>query len=218
MTLTLANVDTMRILFLTHYFEPDITSNAVIATDLAKQLVELGNQVTVVTSVPHYDEQRIPPAYQNVIIKRSIESGGSLRIWRTWLFVPRNKRSTFQRFLSYLSYNLMSCLLLPFIGRYQVILTMSPPLTNGLVAFAAGVLRRAPFVYNVQDLFPDLPVELGLIKNHRLIALLYWVESFVYRHASRLTVLSVEMKEKILQKLSLPTKSTLFPTLSTQIL
>ena len=190
----------MHILFLTHYFEPDITSNAVIATGLAKQLVELGHQVTVVTSVPHYDQQRIPPAFRRVIVRRTVEMDARLKVWRTWVLIPRNKRSTVQRFISYFSYNFMSLVLLPVVGRYDIVLTMSPPLTNGIVAYLACILRRVPFVYNVQDLFPDLPIELGLVKNQSLIKFLYRLEAFVYRKAASLTVLSNEMQDKILSK------------------
>src|SRR5690606_4686442 len=106
------------------------TSNAVIATELARQLVQLGHQVTVVTSVPHYDAQEVHSGYRDVFVRHKVEMDGQLHIWYTWLYVPRNKKSALQRFLSYFSYNLISGALLPFLGRHHILLTMSPPLTN----------------------------------------------------------------------------------------
>jgi colanic acid biosynthesis glycosyl transferase WcaI len=191
---------TMKILFLTHYFAPDVTSNAVIATEVAERLVEHGHTVTVITSVPHYDTQAIPPDYQGVFVRRITRMEERLRIWYTWLYVPHNKRSTMQRFLSYISYNLLALLLIPFMGRYDVVYTMSPPLTNGIIAFIASLFSRAPYIYGVQDLFPDLPVEMGLIKNQRLINLLYALERLVYAKAAMVKVLTEDMRQKVVSK------------------
>ncbi len=52
----------------------------------------------------------------------------------------------------------------------DVVLAMSPPLTLGLAGWAVARARRVPFVFNIQDVFPDVAVELGLLTGQRVIA------------------------------------------------
>jgi colanic acid biosynthesis glycosyl transferase WcaI len=82
-----------------------------------------------------------------------------------------------------------------------VVLTMSPPLTLGLVGWLVARIRRAPFVFNVQDIFPDVAVEVGAITNRRVIGLLSWLERFVYRRADAVTVLSEDLAENVAAKI-----------------
>ncbi len=186
----------MKILLLTHYFAPDITGNAAIATGLAEGLARLGHTVTVVTSVPHYDKQAISPDYRHTIARRSVSIGGKLRVLYTWLYLANNKSSTFQRFLSYLSYNFASLAALSY-RRHDIVLAISTPITTGIIASLIGWIWRVPYVFNVQDMFPDVLVELGLIRNKPFIKLLYALEAYVYRTASSVTVLSSAMAGKV---------------------
>ena len=77
--------------------------------------------------------------------------------------------------------------------RPDVVLAMSPPLTLGPAAWAVARARRAPFVFNVQDVFPDVAVELGVLTNPRAIAAAAALERFVYQRADAVTVLSEDL-------------------------
>ena len=70
--------------------------------------------------------------------------------------------------------------------RVDVILTPSPPLSIGIVAWMLGGWHRAPFVYNVQELYPDIAINLGAVRNRTSIRMSYALERFVYR-AARIT-------------------------------
>ena len=78
---------------------------------------------------------------------------------------------------------------------------MSPPLTLGLAAWLTSRLRRAPFVFNVQDVFPDVAVEVGAISNQGVIRLLEGLERFVYRRADAVTVLSEDLRSNVESKI-----------------
>ena len=74
----------MRILLLTLYFRPDMAANAVIMTDLAEELAKLGHHLTVVTSMPHYDRNRIWPEYRGKLHVREAFNGLDVR--RVYLY------------------------------------------------------------------------------------------------------------------------------------
>ena len=78
---------------------------------------------------------------------------------------------------------------------------MSPPLTLGPAAWAVARARRAPFVFNVQDIFPDVAIDLGLLRNPRVIAVASALERFVYRRADAVTVLSDDLAANVGAKL-----------------
>jgi colanic acid biosynthesis glycosyl transferase WcaI len=85
--------------------------------------------------------------------------------------------------------------------RADVVLAMSPPLTLGLTGWLVGVLRRAPLVFNVQDVFPDAAVRTGAIRNRRIIAAAEWLERVTYRRAAAVTVLSDGLRRNVAGKL-----------------
>ena len=70
-------------------------------------------------------------------------------------------------------------------------LTPSPPLTMGIAAWLLGVWHRAPFIYSVQELYPDIAISLGAgHATGRLIRLLFALERFVYARAARVTLIA----------------------------
>ena len=78
-------------------------------------------------------------------------------------------------------------------SRPDVVLAMSPPLTLGPAGWAVARARRVPFVFNIQDVFPDVAVELGVLTDPRVIAAASWLERFSYRGADAVTVLSDDL-------------------------
>jgi colanic acid biosynthesis glycosyl transferase WcaI len=88
---------------------------------------------------------------------------------------------------------------------------MSPPLTLGLAGWAVAKARKAPFVFNVQDVFPDVAVELGVLTNRRLIAAAGKVERFCYEHADAVTVLSDDLRANVQAKTSHPDRVQVIP-------
>jgi colanic acid biosynthesis glycosyl transferase WcaI len=78
---------------------------------------------------------------------------------------------------------------------------MSPPLPLGLTGWAVGLARRGPLVFNIQDVFPDVAVELGAITDGRIIAGARLLERLSYRAADAVTVLSEDLRENVAAKL-----------------
>jgi colanic acid biosynthesis glycosyl transferase WcaI len=192
-----------HVLVLSLVFPPDNVSTAVIMGELAADLETAGHEVTVVTTVPHYNPGERPEPRQPLarvwgpLLSTSRFEG--IRVLHVGM--PRKTASVPSRLLAWTRFHVVSlAAAAALVRRVDVILAPSPPLTIGVCAWVLGVLYRAPYVYNVQELYPDLAVALGAVKNRRLIDLLLWLERFVYAHAGAVTVIAGQMRRRLLEK------------------
>lgn len=188
----------MRILLLSTYFQPDVASTGVLMSMLAEELAELGHRVTVVTSMPHYGTNRKWEQYRGKIVAR--ERVNQLDIIRVSTLVPKNRAHSTGRLFNYASFNAFSAFAGLLSRKPDVVLTPSPPLTNGLVADFLGRLKSVPFVYNVQDIWPEGVVRAGAVTGSRAISLARRLEDFVYRRAACVTVISEGFRQNLLGK------------------
>jgi colanic acid biosynthesis glycosyl transferase WcaI len=199
----------MRILLLSTYFRPDVASTGVIMSTLADEFLARGHEVSVLTSVPHYGVDRIWPEYSGRLLHT--ERSGSLRIHRLYTHVAKDRANVFSRILSYGSFSLLSAGKGAVLPKHDVILAPSPPLSNGVIADMLGRWRGVPFVYNVQDIWPDVAVRAGVLKNEKTIRRLKKMEAYVYRRASGITVISEGFRRNLLEKGVPDEKITVIP-------
>ena len=192
-----------NILILTLVFPPDSVSTAQIMGDLAMDLQTRGHAVTVLTTSPHYNrdleaESRQPlTPYWGSVLRRSRYQ--SMPVYHT--FMPKKGKNIMLRLSAWLGFHLLSTVAgLTIIPKPDVIIVPSPPLTIGLSAWILGALRRAPFIYNVQEIYPDIAIRLGAVRNRQLIRLLFGLERFVYNKAGKVTVIAPRMRERLLEK------------------
>ena len=190
----------MRVLVLCPHFEPDTAPTGTVMTEIVHQLAAQGHEVDVVTSLPWYEHHRVLDEWRGRPWRRETTAWGS--ITRVHPF-PTDKTNIPARAAGFAGFTGLVGLLALFRRRRpDVVLTMSPPLTLGLPAWVVARLRRAAFVFNVQDIFPDVAVEVGAITNRRVIGLLRWLERFVYRRADAVTVLSSDLAENVEAKVA----------------
>lgn len=190
----------MRILVVCPHFEPDVAPTGVVITEIVDQLAAAGHELEVVTSLPWYESHAIEDGWGGRPIRRARTAWG--RVTRVHPF-PTDKTSIPARALGFAGFTALATLVSVFRRRRpDVVLAMSPPLTLGLTGWIAARLRRVPFVFNVQDVFPDVAIEVGAITNRRLIRVLAWLERFTYRRADAVTVLSDDLAANVEEKLA----------------
>ena len=97
------------------------------------------------------------------------------------------------------------------VGKVDVILAPSPPLSIGVAAWMIGLLKRAPFIYNVQELFPDTAVSLGALGDGVFLNLLRRMERFVYERSFAVTTIASGMARIIGGRTRDPHKVRLIP-------
>jgi glycosyltransferase involved in cell wall biosynthesis len=183
----------MNVLFITNYFPPEIGAASHLFYDLAEGLTKMGHRVTVVTGFPKYnvDREKLPEKYKKGLYLREDMNG--IRVLRLKT-IPFPQYIPVARGLDHFTLAgifLFGALLS---GKQDVILIYSPPLTLGVTAYFVSKIKGIPFVANIQDLFPQNAVDLGILKNKYLIKMFEIMERFVYRKADCITVHSEKNK------------------------
>jgi colanic acid biosynthesis glycosyl transferase WcaI len=192
-----------RVLVLTLLFPPDGVSTAQIMGDLVADLAERGHDLTVFTTTPHYNRDLLAEQAQPL---RKLW-GGLLRqshfrgVLVYHVRVPRKGKSIVLRLFAWTAFHAVSTVAAVMYSKAPaVILVPSPPLTMGLHAWCVGLLKRCPFVYNVQEIYPDIAISLGALKNRFLIGLAFGLERFVYTRAAAITVIAPGMRQRLIDK------------------
>jgi glycosyltransferase involved in cell wall biosynthesis len=182
---------------LTHYFPPEVGAPQSRLFELASRLVAAGHGVTVVTGFPNYPTGVVPDGYRG---RRSMEERiDAVRILRTPVYATPNKGFV-RRILNHLSFAASSLLATRRAGRADVIFVESPPLFIGLAALAYTRLKRAPFIFNVSDIWPQSAVELGALRSGVAIRLAEMLELHLYRRAARVSVVTPGMVERLVAR------------------
>ncbi|NLM20152.1 MAG: glycosyltransferase family 4 protein [Peptococcaceae bacterium] len=187
----------MRILLLTQYFRPEKGAAQVRLWELSKGLRKEGHDVTVVTAFPNHPEGIIPPEYRGKFFLQEEMEG--IKVLRTWIYPVRRGRF-WLRLLNYFSFVFSSLYGIMRSGPQDLIIVESPPLFIGFTAILASRLKRAPYIFNVADLWPESAVQLGLVTNKHLIAMCEWLEKLFYRKAKKLSAQSQGIVEGIKNK------------------
>lgn len=94
------------------------------------------------------------------------------------------------------------------VHKPDVIIGSSTPLTAAWAAAKVAQFRRIPWVFEVRDLWPDFPIQMGAIRNAWLQRRLYNMERMLYRSASHIITLSPDMKAHVVSKGFSPSKIT----------
>jgi colanic acid biosynthesis glycosyl transferase WcaI len=190
----------MNIVVLCPHFEPDVAPTGEVMTSIAAELVALGHRLHIVTSLPWYQDHALEPGWDGQLVRHEARPWGV--ITRVHPF-PTDKHNIPARAVAFGGFTLLAA----FEGvvsklRPDVVLAMSPPLTLGMAGWAVARARRVPFVFNIQDVFPDVAVELGLLTGRRAIAAATWLERASYRRADAVTVLSDDLADNVRAKLT----------------
>ncbi|MBS1680827.1 MAG: glycosyltransferase family 4 protein [Bacteroidetes bacterium] len=177
----------MKILILHQHFNTPEKGGAIRSYYLAKALVDRGIETVVISgcnekkykfeNVEGIAVHYLPVAYDN-----------------SFGFIARS--------FSFIDYIFKSVRLAKKIKGIDVCYAMSVPLTIGLAAYRLKAKMKIPFVFEVGDLWPDAPVQMGFVKNYFFASLLYRLEKFIYREAESIVALSHPIKDAIEKKIS----------------
>jgi colanic acid biosynthesis glycosyl transferase WcaI len=187
----------MKLTVLCPHFDPDPAPTGEVITRIVTELAGRGHELHVVTALPWYTHHAVESGWTGRPLRREQTAWGS--ITRVHPF-PSDKSSIALRSASFAAFSALSGVAALGGGRMDALLAMSPPLPIGLVAWAAAVFHRCPMVFNVQDVFPDVAIELGKVSNRRLIAGARWLERTTYERAAAVTVLSEDLRANVAAK------------------
>jgi len=174
----------MRILLLTQWFDPEPTFKGLL---FAKELQRLGHEVDVLTGFPNYPGGKLYPGYRLRIAQREVIEGVS--VLRVPLY-PSHDGSSLGRAWNYVSFALSATIGIFGVRRPDIAYVYHPPASVALPAILLKWLRGTPFIYDVQDLWPESLSATGMIRHRALLGMVrHWMR-FVYRRAAHIVVLS----------------------------
>lgn len=190
----------MKLLLFCPHFRPDLhAATGEVMTQLVEALAERGHEISVVTSLPWYRGHRVDPDWTGRPWRRERTDWG--QIIRVWPF-PTDKTNIPARAVAFGGMTSLACGLALTLGRHDVVMAMSPPVFLGDAAWLVAKRLGVPFVFNTQDIFPDIAVDLGALNNPRVIELARRHEASLYRRADAVTVLSEDQAKNVRGKLA----------------
>ncbi len=155
----------MHILIIAQFFPPDFGGASTRAYNAAKGLALQGCKVTVVCGFPHYPHGKIPSKYCGKFFVN--ECMDNINLIRTWVpSVPHT--SNFNRLRSHFGFAFSSFFGTLKIKNFDIIISMNPNLFSFLPSLLCHYIRRREIIRNVDDLWPELFYDLGIVKSNFL--------------------------------------------------
>jgi glycosyltransferase involved in cell wall biosynthesis len=187
----------MHALYLTQYYTTDDQAGGIKHYRHVQNLLRRGHRVTVVTSYVTHTERTIPDEYRG----RSIvaETEGSLTVYKTYAYpgYGNSFRSRGWNYLTFMHYAFLAGLR---VKDVDLVLTYSPPLPLGMVGWCLAKLKRAKYVFEAGDVWPDVLVALGVVRTRGLTWILRFLEILIYRVADKVVLYSPRARMDVQRK------------------
>lgn len=202
--ITRSRAEAMNLLFLDAYFEPETIAYTHLEKDLLEGLVQKNNRVQIICPIP---TRGISDSIRNVYKSRKHEKlyGGRVTVRRFW--APQEGKNPVVRACRYFWCNFRSYQIGTRVKNANVVFSNSTPPTQGILSVMVArrlskkYKRKVPFIYNLQDVFPDSLVNTGMTRKGSLL----WkigrkIENYTYKNADRIIVISEGFKRNIMAK------------------
>jgi glycosyltransferase involved in cell wall biosynthesis/UDP-N-acetylmuramyl pentapeptide phosphotransferase/UDP-N-acetylglucosamine-1-phosphate transferase len=171
----------LRILFLSHYFHPEVNAPASRLHEHARRWTAAGHEVTVICPVPNAPQGRTFNGYRNSLWHEEVVDG--IRVIRVWTFLAAN-RGRFRRVLNYLSYMTSAVAALLLVRRHDVLVATAPQFFCGMAGAIASLFRKETFVLEIRDLWPESIEAIGPHLPAPPLRALYAIARWMYSRAA----------------------------------
>ena len=194
----------MKILRLSGYYYPEQVASSHLIDDLEEAFEKEGFLSDVYVPVPSRNvDESLKEKYQNMLYEE--RRGGTIRVHR--FLLSNEKKGAISRAIRYLKQNIKQYKLGKKAKDIDLIFASSTPPTQGFLCGKAKkklckkYKRNVPFIYNLQDIFPDSLVSAGMTKKGSLIYKIgRKIENYSYKMADKIIVISEGFKSNLVQK------------------
>jgi colanic acid biosynthesis glycosyl transferase WcaI len=182
----------MKILLLNQYYPPDTSATARVAASFAEALAAQ-HEVTVLCGRPSYD-----PTARRAWRVWQTEQLGNVRVIRVGS-TDYSRTKMRERVMNYLTYVVLS---VPraLLVRCDVVLAMTDPPFEGIVGALVAMLKHKKYVYNIQDMYPDMAVGGSIVAPGLLARVWERMHRWALRRATRVIVIGEDMRRRIIAK------------------
>jgi glycosyltransferase involved in cell wall biosynthesis len=189
----------MNILYVSQYFYPEMGAAAARVYELSRYWADMGHSVSVLTSFPNYPDGVLHPNYKAKMKKLILrEQLNGINVIRTIGF-PTHLRSSFRRSLSYTSFFLFSVISSNFLNGFDVVIGTSPSLFTGLAGLIIARMKKAPFVFEVRDLWPEVIPAVGKgDKNSITYTTFDKMASFLYEKSNLIVTVTESFRNEMI--------------------
>lgn len=183
----------IAILTLNYYPEPDQRMHI-----LASGLVARGHQVVVLTAFPNYPTGTIYPGYrQRLWCREDIDGVEVIRL----PLIPDHSNSPLRRAISYFSFTISASLLgIFFLGNVDILIVYHPPATLAIPAWIFHSLRHTPFIFEVQDMWPDILKSTEMLRSPFLLKIVESLMMFAYLRATMIIVVTPGYRDLLISR------------------
>jgi glycosyltransferase involved in cell wall biosynthesis len=199
----------MRILLIHQYFLEENDGGGSRFNEMARYWSLQGHEITVLAGMMHANAKEKRPEYKGKYFVH--KQHGKVKVIRCHVSESYNT-NFLGRLWGYFSFVFSSIYAGLFKARdhYDVILVTSPPLFVGITAYVLSKLKRLPFIFEVRDLWPESAIDTGVLTNRTIIDLAYWFETFVYKKAALINVLTPAFRKKLIEEKGVPPEKVIF--------
>ena len=186
----------MKILLLHQYFLEENDPGGSRWNEISKAWANLGHDVTVLAGMIHYNGNEKLPEYKGKYFVKKQQ--GNVNVLRS--HVSESYNSGFAgRLWGYFSFMFSSFWGGTFKvkGKFDVVIVTSPPLFVGVSGYLISKFKRAPFVFEIRDLWPESAIDTGVLTNKAIIKFAYAIEKFIYKKAKLINVLTPAFYETL---------------------
>lgn len=191
----------MKILYIHQYFRTPYEPGASRSYWISREFIKNGHEVTMLTSNSNQ---------KKMVERKEIDHINIISIKVTY----DNKMGIFRRLIAYCNFMFLAC----FVGlkekKFDFVYATSTPLTVGFPALLLKKIRRIPFVFEVRDLWPEVPIQMGAIKNRLIKKLAIKFEYIIYKNALHIIALSPGMKEGVIKQGVIAQKVSMIPNMA----
>lgn len=191
----------MNILYIHQYFVTPQEPGATRSYWISKELVKRGHHVTVITG--NSESKHKPGRFErdgiDVIYVNNLYNNSQTKLQKIWSFV----KFVFQSISVAMKEK-----------NVDLVYATSTPLTIGAVALALRILKEWHYVFEVRDLWPEFPIQVGAVKNPMLIWLLRKFERCIYKYSEHVVALSPGMQEGVVKAGTPVEKTSMIPNMS----
>ena len=203
----------MRIMYLHQYF---ITRSGVGGTrsyEFARYMVKQGHEVVMVTAAD--SSSATSASASGTVNHRQIDGIEVVEIQAGHRdYMGATAAGDVARARSFFQFAFASSRVVRKLARPDIVFATSTPLTIGIPALVASKGHKVPLVFEVRDLWPEAPIQLGALRNPAVIAFARWMERTIYRHSAHVIALSPGMRDGVIVAGVPPERVTVIPNAS----
>ncbi len=184
----------MKIVFLSHYFPPEVNAPANRTYEHCREWVRSGHEVHVITCVPSHPLGVPFAGYRSGWYRRETQDG--ITVHRVWTCLAAN-RGVLKRTLNFLSFVPTAVWRALRLGPCDIVVGTSPQFFCAVAACVAGMMKRTPWIFELRDLWPDSIAAVGATRRYMPMRALERIELFMYRHARAVVSVSRSFIENL---------------------